>query len=72
MTLKEEALSAVEVAVEKLIEAKADLAIDALLKKVEELIPGALDDAIIESQKPKIKQFIKDALLKEAEKISPV
>lgn len=66
----EQALPAIEIAVEKLIEARCDEAVDAAFKKIEELIPGMIDDVILEKVKPEAKVELKKVLLAQAEKIS--
>lgn len=66
----EQALPAIEIAVEKLIEARCDEAVDATFKKIEELIPGMIDDVILEKVKPEAKVELKKVLLAQAEKIS--
>jgi hypothetical protein len=70
MSFKEEALAALEVAVEKLIEAKCDEAVEAAFKKIEEVIPGEIDNMILEKVKPEAKAELKKILLAQAEKIS--
>ena len=66
----EQALPAIEIAVEKLIEARCDEAVDAAFKKIEEAIPGSIDDMILEKVKPEAKAELKKFLLVQAEKIS--
>lgn len=68
--MKDELLVAIELAVEKVIEAKSDVFADSLLAKLAESIPGQLDDAIIEKVKPQVKEELKKFLLGQAEKIS--
>ena len=70
--MKEEILKQLELAIEKLINDKCDLAVDAGLNKLMEVIPGKIDDVMIEAAKPKIKEVMKAELLKQAEKISPL
>ncbi len=60
----------IEVAAEGLIIAKSDIAVDFLLGKLTELIPGNIDNAVAASVAPKLKEELKAYLLAQAEKIS--
>ena len=68
----EKLLPLLEVEVEKIIEANCDKAVDALVMKLEELIPGSIDNLVLEAAKPELKKVVKVALLAQAEKISPL
>lgn len=70
--MKEEILKQLELALENLINYKCDLAVEMAVVKLQELIPGKLDDLALEAIKPKLKEVMKDILLKQAEKISPL
>lgn len=61
---------AVEIEVEKLIEAKSDKVVDIVFAKLKEVIPGNFEDGFVEKYAPKVKADVKAALLAEAEKIS--
>lgn len=71
MNLKEGILAKVEVEIEKYIEEKCDAAVEAGMAKLAALIPGQIDDILLEKIKPEVKASIKAELLKQAEKISP-
>lgn len=68
--LLEEGKALLEPQVEKLIQDKSDMIVDLALGKLEQLIPGKLDDLALEAAKPEIKDHVKKFLLAEAEKIS--
>lgn len=59
----------VEVLVKAAIESKSDALVDTVLSKLTEAIPGKLDDALVASLAPKIKEAVKAALLQAADKI---
>ena len=67
--MKQEILAAVEVAVEKVIEAKSDEVVEQIILRIEEKTPGWVD-SLLEEKKVEIKAAIKGELLKLAEKIS--
>lgn len=69
MTLKEQALAALELAVSKLVEDKAEIIVSAALAKLKQVIPGKLDDVLMDQYAPEIKAFIKAELLAAAGKI---
>jgi hypothetical protein len=60
----------VEVELEKLVEAKSDAVVTALLEQLKKAIPGGLDDVAIEAAKPSLLPIVKMELLKQVEKIS--
>lgn len=60
----------IEVAVKVVIEEKADLAVDFVLTKLGELIPGQIDNTILAEVAPKLKTEFKTYLLAQADKIS--
>lgn len=59
-----------EVAIEGLIVKHLDQVVDQVVLKITEAIPGTLDNVLLESAKPKIKEELKKVLLAQAEKIS--
>jgi uncharacterized protein (DUF2384 family) len=63
-------LPVVEVAVEQLIEAQCDKAVDALIQKLVDVCPVDALDQVILAFKPKAQEIIKAELLNLAEKIS--
>ena len=63
-------LPAVEIYVEKMIEAKSDEIADKAASLVKGMIPGGVDDALIDSKLSGFKADLKKMLLVEAEKIS--
>lgn len=66
----EEAKKQAELLLEKAIVDHGDKAVEMLIEKMKELIPGKLDDLALDAIKPKAKEIIKEALLKQVEKIS--
>jgi len=66
----EEAKKQAELLLEKAIAEYGDKAVEMLMEKIAEVIPGKLDDMAIEAIKPKAKEMIKEVLLKQVEKIS--
>lgn len=59
-----------ELMLEKAIVEHGDKAVEMLIEKMKELIPGKLDDLAFDAIKSKAKEIIKEALLKQVEKIS--
>lgn len=70
MELGEKIKALIEVELEKLIEAKSDAVVSALLAELAKAIPGKLDDLALEAVKPQLLPVIKAELLKQVEKIS--
>lgn len=68
---KEQALAAVELAVETAINEKLEPLCNELLNAIKVVIPGGLDDLAIEAAKPVLIPVLKKTLLDLAEKISP-
>jgi len=68
--VKELVLPAIEIEVKKQIELNADKAVDIVLEKLKELIPGHVEDGFIALNAPKLKEVVKAKLLEVAEKIS--
>lgn len=63
---------ALEVYAKGLIEAKSDEIVEKVLAKVKDLIPGEVDNMLIDAKKAEAKKEIKEFLLLEADKISPL
>ena len=72
MKLSEQILELIETQVQAAIEANSDALMNAVLNKMKELIPGQIDDAIIEAAKPQVLPVVKAELLKLADKINGV
>ena len=70
MGLKEDLLKVVEAEVKKQVEEHCGELVAAVLAKIEEAIPGGLDNAVLEALKPQLSEIAKAQLLKLADKIS--
>lgn len=70
MKLGEQILEMIETQVQAAVEAQAEPLMASLLDEVKKLIPGGIDDAIIDSMKPTILPVVKAELLKLADKIN--
>lgn len=68
--IKELVLPAIEGIAKEQINAHSDEVVDMLLKKLQELIPGHIEDAFIALEGPKLKLSVKEFLLSQADKIS--
>jgi len=66
---KQEILEGVEVAVEAGIEKYVAPCVEEIIEKLKELIPGGLDDVVLEAAQPEIEKIVKKFLLAQAEKI---
>ena len=58
------------VAIKAAVEKHTDALVDQVLLKLTDLIPGTIDNVIVEAAKPKIKEEIKALLIAKADLIS--
>lgn len=66
----EEVKAGAELGLEAFVEKAYEPVVDELLKKLAEVIPGKIDDAVIDMAGPSLKIAAKAALLAQIEKIS--
>lgn len=70
MKLNEQILELIETQVQAAVMSQSDVVMNSVLNKLKEVIPGQIDDALIEAAKPQILPIVKAELLKLADKIN--